>query len=297
MDINIKPIIDSLNLIYYEYDNKKNMIIKDINYSNRYTQLEFFKITYHLSQKNVSFSVLKDKSIQLTNSHFNIKKYLSLLLENIQNKQKNIFLLNDQKVKWAKNIPLFKIEYIDKKISFQGYDAIIFTSKNAINAIEAINKDWKKVPAYVISEQTAKVVKDLNGTLEYVGRMKHGDEFAFELISKLKGKRVLYLRGKEVVSDLINILIKNTIDCNDEIIYENSFNQLVKKRKIPKNSKIIFSSPSTIEYFFKVFSWDESYTAISIGKTTAQYFPKNVKPIIANNTSFRSCVDKALELC
>lgn len=294
--MNINKIIDSLDLIYYEYDQKENALVKDVNYSNRYTQLEFFKITYHLSQKDIFFTILKDKTIKLSKNSFDIKTYFSELLENIQKKNKNIYLLNDKKVKWAKNIPLFNISYIQKQINFKDYDAIVFTSKNAVNAINSMNKDWKKIPSYVISEQTAKLIKDLDGNLEYISKTKHGNEFAIELIKQLKGKKVIYLRGKEIVSDLIEILEKNNIACTDEIIYENSFDESIKKTKLPKNSKIIFSSPSTIKYFFKVFSWDESFTAISIGKTTAKYLPEDIDPIVSDNTSLKACVEKALEV-
>ena len=294
--MDITKIIDSLNLIYYEYNSKKKILERDLNYSNEFSQKEFIKITYYLTKKNISFEVLKDKSISFNDTSFNIEGLFSIITENIKNQTQNIFLLNDKKVKWAKNIPLFKIVPIDNKIDLTIYDAIIITSKNAIETIDSLNKEWKNIPSYVISEQTAKLVKDFNGKLEYVSKTKHGNEFAYEILEKLKNKKVLYLRGKEIVSDLIEILKENSIDCDDEIIYENCFNESVKKIKIPKNSKIIFTAPSTVEYFFKVFSWDDSYTAISIGNTTAKYFPDNIKPIIADNTSFKACVDKALEL-
>lgn len=295
--MDVKKVIDSLNLIYYEYNNKKKILEKDLNYSNVFSQREFIKITYYLTKNNIPFKVLKNRSISLvTKPNLNIEGIFSMISENIKNQTKNIFLLNDKKIKWAKNIPLFKIVPIDNKIDLNSYDAIIFTSKNAINTIDSLNKDWKKIPSYVISEQTAKLVKDLNGKLEYVSKTRHGNEFANEISNILKGKKVLYLRGKEIVSDLIEILKENSINCNDEIIYENCFNESVKKIKIPKYSKIIFTSPSTIKYFFKVFSWDETYTAISIGHTTAKYFPDNIKPIISDNTSFKACVDKALEI-
>jgi uroporphyrinogen-III synthase len=292
--MDIKKIINSLNLIYYEYDEKKKILIKDENYSNKFVEREFLKITYHLSKVNIPFEVLKDKTISLEKTKFNIKEYLSKIIDNSKNK--NIYLLNNYKIEGASNIPLFNIEYINKEIDFTKYDAIIFTSKNAIKAIESFNKTWKNIPSYVISKQTAKLVKDLKGKVEFVSKMKHGNEFAYEIINLLKNKKVLYLRGKEIVSDLIEILSDEKIQIKDEIIYENCFNEDIKTVIIPKNSKIIFTSPSTIEYFFKVFKWDESYTAISIGKTTAKYFPKNIKPIIAEDTSFKSCVDKALEL-
>jgi len=294
--MNIKEILESLNLIYFEFNTKKNIIYKDINYSNSTSHMEMIKITYHLSKKNIPFRVLKDKSISLSTENSTIKGAISMLTENLKNFNHNIFLLNDKKVKWAKNIPLFKIVPINKKINLSNFDAIIFTSKNAVNSINKINPDWKKIPSYVISEQTAKLVKDLNGKVEFMSKTKHGNEFAYEMIELLKGKNVLYLRGKEIVSDLITILKDNDINCNDEIVYENCFNEDVKKIKIPKNSKIIFTSPSTINYFFKTFSWDKSYKAISIGNTTAQHFPENIKPYIADITSFKSCVEKALEI-
>jgi len=294
--MNIKEIVDSLHLIYYSYDVQKKILVKDSNYSNQHTESEFFKITYYLSKYHIQFNVLKDKSISFNESKYNLKKYCSRILEKIKNSNKNIYLLNNEKVKWAKNIPLFKIIHIKKEINLDDYDALIFTSKNAVHAIEAMNKDWKKLPAYVMSEQTAKLIKDFNAKLAFISKEKHGNEFAHELLSLLKGKKVLYLRGKEVVSDLIDIFAKNGIDCRDEIIYENKFNQDIKKRKIPKNSKIIFTSPSTVKYFLQVFSWDESYTAISIGKTTAQYFPNYIEPVLAEDTSFQACINKALSI-
>lgn len=292
----LKKIIDSLGLIYYEYNTKKNLLIRDKQYTNQYIDLEFFKITYYLSKYHITFNVLKDKSIELSEKKSVLKNYLSQLLENMQNRKKSIFLLNDAKVKWAQNISLIKIVYRTKKIDLQNYDALIFTSKNAIKAINSLSKEWKKIPAYVMSEQSAKLLKDLNGKLEYISKTKHGDEFAYEIVQKLQGKKVLYLRGKELVSDLINILKTNQVECVDKVVYENRFNEAFQKRKIPKGSKIIFTSPSTIKYFFRAFTWDNSYTAISIGKTTAKYFPKNIKPIIADDTSFYSCVDKALSI-
>ena len=294
--MNIKKIIDSLNLIYYEYNDKKNILERDLNYSNVFSQREFIRITYYLTKNNIPFTVLKDKFISFSQTNFNIEGLFSMITENIKNKTQNIFLLNDKKVKWAKNIPLFTIVPVNKEISLSNIDIIIFTSKNAITSINKINPDWKKIPSYVISEQTAKLVKDLNGKVEFISKTKHGNEFAYEMIELLKGKKVLYLRGKEIVSDLITILRDNGIDCKDEIVYENCFNEEIKKIKIPKNSKIIFTSPSTIKHFFKTFSWDESYKAISIGRTTAEYFPENINPYIADNTSFKSCVDKALEI-
>jgi uroporphyrinogen-III synthase len=99
-----------------------------------------------------------------------------------------------------------------------------------------------------------------------------------------------------VVANLVEILNTNGVTCIHEPIYETSCVKYNEKITLPKNSIIIFSSPSTIECFFKNVIWDESFKAISIGNTTAKYFPKDIIPIISDNTSLNSCVQKALSL-
>lgn len=295
--MNIEKIINPLDLIYYEYDKRSKRLFYDTNYSNRFIELEFFKITYHLSKQNIKFKVLKDKSIEFTKHKFSLKDKFAKLLKYIEYKKQNIYLLNDVKVKFAKNIPLFEIKYIKQDINFHNYDAIIFSSKNGVLAIESMNKEWRKVPSYAISEQTAKLIRDFGGHLKYAGRKRHGDEFAHELLGcELKGKRVLYLRAKEIVSNMLEILREGGIKCDDVVVYENIFKEPKDIKALPKNSKIIFSSPSTIKYFLKAFTWDDSYRAISIGHTTAKYFPDYIKPIIADKTSLKACVTKALEI-
>lgn len=104
----------------------------------------------------------------------------------------------------------------------------------------------------------------------------------------------MYLRAKEIASNMLDILKDKGIKCDDDV-YENYFKEPKEKKELPKNSKIIFSLLSTIKYFFKALPWHESYKAISIGRTTAKYFPKHIKPIIADKTSLKDCVNKALE--
>lgn len=294
--MNIEKIINPLNLIYYEYDKKTKILNYDTNYSNRFIELEFFKITYHLSKQNIKFKVLKNKSIEFSKQKFSLSDKFAKLVKYINYKKQNIYLLNDTKVRFAKNIPLFEIKYIKQSIDFSKYDALIFSSKNAVLAIESMNKEWRKIPSFAISEQTAKLIRDFGGHLTYSGKTRHGDEFAMEILSELKGRKVLYLRAKEIVSNMIEILRENGIKCDDIVVYENYFKEQKERKALPKKSKIIFSSPSTIKYFFKVFSWDDSYKAISIGKTTAKYFPEHIKPIIADKTSLKACVQKALEM-
>ena len=295
----IKNILEPLNLIYYEYDEKMNLLLLDQSWPAEHTYPELIKITHALSKNHINFFIDENKSIVISASDTllnKIKRYFKSTISNIRNSRMHIYILSDKKVKWAKNLPVFEIQPIKQEVDFSNYDALIFTSKNAIYALNSMDQTWKKKPAYVIAPQTAKIVKHLGGNLKFVGKEKHGNHFALEIAKKFKHQKVLYIRAAKVVSDIVNILNTNDVTCDELIVYQTLCKAFEEKVKLPKNSTIIFSSPSTIECFFKNVSWDESFTAISIGNTTAQYFPKNITPVISDTTSLDSCVKKAIEL-
>ncbi|MDD5156892.1 uroporphyrinogen-III synthase [Sulfurimonas sp.] len=295
----IEKLIEHLSLIYYEYDGATNSFILDRNYSNEHIFEELIKITYILSKHNINFFVDEHKSLVLNSKNslsLKIKRVIGSFIQNIKNKSLNIYVLNDKKVKWAKNLPIIKIESINTAFDISSYDALIFTSKSAVYSLNSHNQEWKSKPLYVIAPQTAKVASNLGGKIKFVSKEKHGDEFADELIPLLKNKKVLYIRGSKVVSNLVETLNENGVICDDVIVYQTVCVNFKKRIKLPKKSVIIFSSPSTIECFLKNATWDESYKAVSIGHTTKKYFPPYITPVVADTPSLDSCVKKAIEL-
>jgi len=295
----IKSVIESLNLIYYEYDEKMNILVLDKKCSKELTFTELINITYALNKKKINFFVDENKNIVISDSNTfsnKIQRYFKAISSYLKNRKMDIYILSDKKVKWAKNLPMFEIKPIKQDVDFSQYDALIFTSKNAIYALDAFDKTWKKKPAYVIASQTAKIVKHLGGNLKFVGKEKHGNEFALEIVKKFKHEKVLYIRASKIVSDFVEILNTNGVTCDELVVYQTVCKEFEKPIKLPKNSTIIFSSPSTIECFFKNVAWDESFKAISIGHTTARYFPENIIPVISDTTSLDSCVKKAIEI-
>lgn len=295
----MKKLLEPLSLIYYEYDEKMNLLFLDKSGPKKHTFNELMKITYALSSNHIHYFIDENKSIVLAEKDSignKIKRYFKSIITDMKNRRMNIYILSDKKVKWAKNLPVIEIQAIKQDVDFSHYDALIFTSKNAIYALDAMDKTWKEKPAYVIAPQTAKIVKNLGGKLKFVGKEKHGDEFALEILEKFRHQKLLYVRASKVVSDLVNILNTNATVCDELIVYETICKEFTKKIKLPKNSTIIFSSPSTVECFLKNISWDESFKAVSIGHTTAQYFPENIIPTIAETTSLEACVRKAIEL-
>ncbi|MCK9336776.1 MAG: uroporphyrinogen-III synthase [Arcobacteraceae bacterium] len=204
-----------------------------------------------------------------------------------------IFLTNNDKIyEGVVNLPLLDIKFLDIDIDLSDIDALVFTSKNSAKALELSNLIWKQIPAYCIAEPTSTYIKSLNANLVYTGTNGHGNEFAKQLISLLKDKKVLYLRAKEVVSDLESILESNGVLLSSLVVYETICSKL-NNIEIEQDSTIIFTSPSSIKCFFKNFNWNDSFKAICIGKTTAKYMPKNINFQIPEKTSIEACINLA----
>jgi uroporphyrinogen-III synthase len=296
---NYLDLLKPLNLIYYEYDSRTNTFCIDNKHPTSYHSMELVSITNFLRSHKIKYAVDREKNVILNaeNSLYsNFKRYCKSIYMNYKNKNKNIYILSDKKVKLAKNLPMIEIEPIEKKIDYAKYDALVFTSKNAILVINEMDQEWKKKPSYVIAPQTAKIVKKLNGRLVFTGKTNHGNSFAKELIEPLKGKKVLYLGALEVASNLVALLNENGVHCDNEPIYKTVCKKYDSKIQLPENSIIIFSSPSTIKCFFENIDWQSSYKAVAIGETTAEKFPSDIVPYIADTTSLESCVSKALEV-
>ena len=202
-----------------------------------------------------------------------------------------IYLLSNQIYTEVENLEVFKIEYIESKIDLLKYDALIFTSKNAVYSLESFNKDWKKIPSFAIAPKTAQVIEKLGGKIAFTGITSHGNDFAQELIALLKNKKVLYIKALKTVSNLVDILKNNDVLLAELVVYKTS----CKKSNVAleNNSVFIFTSPSSVECFFQQYSWNDSYKAIVIGKTTALYLPKNVDYTISSETSIDECIKLA----
>src|SRR5574344_662880 len=197
-----------------------------------------------------------------------------------------IYLLNEQKFDGVENLEVFEIEYLKFDLDLEKYDALVFTSKNAIFSLEENGINWKSTPSYLIAPKTANIA--------FIGFSGHGNDFANELIPYLKDKKTLYVRALKTVSNLANILKENGINIDEVIAYKTSCNKQEKKA-LDKNSTIIFTSPSSVECFFRKYSWEDSFKAIAIGRTTAMYLPKNIECEISSITSVEECVKLAFK--
>ena len=215
--------------------------------------------------------------------------------EHVQRMSRDIFLCSPKKVEGVKALPMIEFRRLKDNISLKEFDSIIFTSKQAIVFTNEITKEWLDKKILAVGGATAKFAKELGAKDIYNPKEFYGKELAKDIVKNFKNSKILYIRPKAISFDSKSFLEKEGIFIKEEILYETNCKKYSNKQ-LPKNSIIIFTSPSTIECFFKSFKWDSSFLAVVIGKSTLQKLPKNVTAYVAKRATIDSCVEKAIDI-
>lgn len=184
---------------------------------------------------------------------------------------------------------------VASSLDFSACDTLMFTSKQAVVSAEKIDENWKKIPCIAIGGATKKKIEELGGEVIYHPKEFYGEALAKDIKNFFANRKILYLRPKVVSFDSRAYLLKHNIELQEQIIYETSC-QTHKDRVLEENAIVIFTSPSTIECFFKSFRWHKSYTAILIGNATKQHLPQECRFVIADEPLIDACVKKAKEV-
>lgn len=199
---------------------------------------------------------------------------------------RDIFLLSSQNIsdKTVKTLQILDVNFFDKKINFSSYDAIIFTSKNAVLSCKNPPKNTK---AFVVGKQTALLATRCGYVVEYTS-----NGYATDLIRKInenKEKNFLFISGEKISS---------SIDKLPNVTRIITYSTHCKALEIAKfsNAIFIFTSPFVVECFLRQQKWQESFTAIAIGKTTAKAFSADIKVHIAKTPSIKDCIKLAIKL-
>ena len=194
------------------------------------------------------------------------------------------------------NLSVSRIEFLKFDLNLSEFDALVATSKNAFNALKFNEISvLENLPVFAIESSCAAAAREFGFSEIYTGQNAHGDDFAREILPLLKGKKVLYLKGKDSASNFLEILQVGGVNIKAIIAYENVLNPCKMELKPPKNSILIFASPINVRNFLANFGWDESYQTISIGKVTAKEL-KFTTPIVSQNQDINACIALAKTL-
>jgi len=209
---------------------------------------------------------------------------------------KAIYLLSPTPKEGTIALPMIDFAITAKSIDFSHSDTLIFTSKQAVITADKIDASWKNYPCVAIGPATKKQIEDLGGEVIYHPKSFYGETLSHDIAQFFRDKKLLYLRPEEVSFDSKDFLGKEGIVLQEQIIYKTSCLKYSSKEKPPKNTIIIFTSPSTIHCFLKNFNWDESYTAVVIGKATKVHLPVDAEYVVADEPLINACIVKAKEI-
>jgi len=210
--------------------------------------------------------------------------------------QRAIYLLSPTPREDTLSLPMITFKSTVEHIDFTTCDTLMFTSKQAVVTANELDKNWKKYPCIAIGPATKRQIEDLGGEVIYFPKEFYGENLSRDIAAFFKEKKLLYLRPKEVSFDSKGFLEKAGITLQEQVIYETSCIQYTLDEKPQKDAIIIFTSPSTIHCFFKNFDWDESYTAVVIGKATLVHLPPQVNYHIADEALISACIEKAKQI-
>jgi len=210
---------------------------------------------------------------------------------------RKIYLISNTKTtdESVVNLSVSKIEFLKFELNLSDYDVLVATSKNAFNALKFNGISPINLPVFAIANSCASAAREFGFSEIYTGKNAHGDDFAREILPLLKGKNVLYLKGKDSASNFLEILQNGGVNIKAIVAYENVLNPCKMELKPPKNSILIFASPLNVKNFLSNFGWDESYQAISIGKVTAKEL-KFTEPIVSQSQDINACIALAKTL-
>ncbi len=207
--------------------------------------------------------------------------------------QKHIYLLSPTPREGTIALPMISFSTIADSIDFTSCDTLVFTSKQAVITADAIDKKWKEYPCIAIGPATKKQIEALGGEVIYFPKDFYAKNLSTDIAAFFRDRKLLYLRPKEVSFNTKGFLEKEGIVLKEQIIYETSCILYTALEKPVENAIIIFTSPSTIHCFLKNFGWDESYTAVVIGKATKVHLPENANFMVADEPLIASCIEKA----
>jgi uroporphyrinogen-III synthase len=208
----------------------------------------------------------------------------------------NIYLCSPKKFEGVISLPMITFQMIAQSLDLEEFDTLLFSSKQAVFFTDKLNPKWKEKFIIAVGPATKEKALELGATNIYYPKEFYGEKLAQDIIEKFKNKKILYPRPNVISFDHKSFLEQYNIAIEEKIIYKTTCKEY-QNTKLKPNSIIIFTSPSTIQCFFKNFKWDKSFQAIVIGKTTLKNIPKEVEKVfIAKEPTIKACVEKAKEV-
>ena len=199
--------------------------------------------------------------------------------------QNNIQILSTKKISGScikdaaqKNICIDEMNFIDTKenisekvknrisdISKKNITAI-FTSSNAVNAVEKIVSKQTNWKIFCIEPATKKRIEKLFPGSSIVASATDAAELSKKIINEFSIKEVVFFCGNQRRDLLPTELAKHQIGVEELVVYETIETPKIVSKKY---DGVLFFSPSAVRSFFARNKLEAGTQIFAIGKTTA----------------------------
>lgn len=178
------------------------------------------------------------------------------------------------------------IRFIDFNLEKDKIQNAIFTSKNAVKAIE--RKEIEIENCFCVGDKTSAIVEAYG--LKISARANNARELALQIVKEHSEKEFHFFSGNKRREELPEILKENNIKYNETRVYETSLNP---KEFQSEFDGILFFSPSGVKSFTEMNPLNT--TAFCIGETTASEARKHTaKIIIASKPTIENVITKVV---
>lgn len=206
-----------------------------------------------------------------------------------------IYLFSKTPYEGVLHVPIIKINFLHVSVDLSKYDALVVTSKQALEALQRIDNNWKNIPIIAISQSTAKATQAMGAKLLHVSG-GYGDNLYEDIGEKFSDLKILYPRAEIIVSNFSKKLKQEGVDIDEVIVYKTTCNDDIELIHIQESAVLAFSSPSAITCFMKKFTFKDTHKVVVIGTTTQKRLPLHVKSQLSAKTTMKSLIQSAKKL-
>lgn len=193
------------------------------------------------------------------------------------------------------HIPVLSIRFMAPEIDFSAYEGIIVTSKQGIEALRNYPIDWKSLHCICVSEPTAEYAKQAGACHVETGT-GYGASIPDVLSSRKRLGKWLYLRPVKVASFWVEEARSRGFLIDEAIVYETLCSTELIPEPVDENGVLIFTSPSSVECFLRLYPILSTNRIVVIGTTTQKALPEGVVSSLSPSTSVASAVDLARQI-
>ncbi len=206
-----------------------------------------------------------------------------------------LYLLSKTPFEGVEHIPVITIEFLHVSLNIKQYDALIITSKQALEALEKYNPEYKDIPIIAISKPSADKARSMGAKLLHVGE-GYGKDLYKIIQKEYADLKLCYARAEIIVTDFASTLRDEGVSIDDPIVYKTTCNENLGLLNLEKNAVLVFTSPSSVVCYMKNNDFYKDQKIVVIGTTTQKALPLHVKSYISQIPTVEACIKLAKSL-